>query len=90
MNRVWAFAANTALVFGGFSIAAEAILGHDPVTIVERACVCILIAGLSGFLFRWLLERWLQEAQIRDEALAKPAVAKTNAAPAKTPTTAGR
>jgi uncharacterized membrane protein YraQ (UPF0718 family) len=92
MNRVWAFAANAALVFGGLSIAIETVLGHDPETIARRACGCVLAAGLAGFLFRWLLERGLQTVQAKAEAAAQalPAAAKASAAAAPAAAKTGR
>jgi hypothetical protein len=90
MNRVWAFAGNAALIFGGLCMTLEILLGHDPVTIVQRACLCILGVGLAGFVFRWLLERWLRAAQAAKAEQVKPEVAKTNAAAAKSAVKVGR
>jgi hypothetical protein len=58
MKRVWGFAANVALGFGGITIVLEALLGHSPEIIVVRACAVILATGLTGFIFRWWLEKW--------------------------------
>jgi hypothetical protein len=90
MNRVWAFTGNAALIFGGLGIALEIVLGHDPVTIVQRACLCVLGVGLAAFVFRWLLERWFLAAQVAKVEQAKPEVAKTNAAAAKSAVKVGR
>ncbi|NTV51416.1 MAG: hypothetical protein HGA76_00170 [Candidatus Firestonebacteria bacterium] len=90
MNRVWAFAANASLVFGGLSMAVETVLGHNPVTIMVRASISILAAGLAGFFFRWLLEHWIQAVQAKAQAEGNPEIVKTNAAAAKSAVKVGR
>jgi hypothetical protein len=81
MSRVWAFAANAALGFGSVAMLWELVLGHNPATIVTRACLVMLISGFAGFFFRWALARWMRP-QAGGQAQAAPAGDKKAPAPA--------
>lgn len=76
MNRVWAFGANTAFGFGSLAIFWEIALGHNPETIVTRACLVMVISGLAGFFFRWSLARWIRARAEKPAEPAKPLVKK--------------